>query len=448
MVKRIFLAFSACLLIFSVSVEDPVIGVFNGGEPYQFGEDDSPFNRQLVLKMASSTKLSGWLPGNGEVPGVKPDFIRKYQREIQDFQFHPPTGYYLLTPSPGVDLETFAERLRREGGIEAVSPNYTAHITTTIPNDPYFAYQYALQNTGQMYRENPPLEGSAGSDIRAVEAWDWTTGEADESGVVIAVLDTGVAGDHEDLQGKMVPGYNFIADNPDAYDDHGHGTLVASIAAANTDNGLGVAGVSWQALIMPVKCVYSTGYGSYTDIAAAIRFAVDNGARVINLSLGGRNPSFILEEACLYAYDKGALIIGSAGNQGGPVLYPAAYDDYCLAVAATDAHDQVPSWSNYGPQVDVAAPGVEVMGALFFPIAPQNLDRYGYSSGTSYAAPYVAGAAALLFAYKTFLTPAEAMELIKITADDVNGADLPGEDDFIGYGRINLQTLLSPYVLN
>jgi subtilisin family serine protease len=433
MAKRILLIVLAGLFVFNVSFEAPTEG------------DDLYQGRQLILKISAPAKLSERFPGGGEMADFHLGFVKRYGEEIQDIQFHPYTGYYVVATGEGVDLEDLKGRLLREASVEKVSFNYMAYIYETIPNDPDFKYQYALLNTGQLFRENPPLEGSAGSDIKAAEAWDWTTGEGD---VVIAVLDTGVAGGHEDLAGKMAAGYNFINDGPDAYDDHGHGTFVASIAAAQTDNGVGIAGVCWHARVMPIKCVRSSGAGSYLDIAAAIRFAADNGARVINLSLGGRSPSFILEEACRYAFEKGCVIVGSAGNQGGPVIYPAGYDEYCLAVAATDAHDQVPAWSNYGPQVDVAAPGDEVRGAWYSPFAPQYLDRYGYKSGTSFSAPFVAGAAALLWAYKPFLTNAEVMELIKITADDVNASVLPGVDERMGYGRINLHTLLAPYKLD
>jgi thermitase len=272
--------------------------------------------------------------------------------------------------------------------------------------------------------------------------WDRTTGS---DSVIIAVIDSGVAWDHEDLHSKIVPGYDFVNDDNDPYDDHGHGTFAASIAAAETNNGVGIAGVSWHARIMPIKVMDYDGYGSYLAIATGMRYAVDNGARVLNLSIGGRNPSFILEDASAYCFNNGAVIAAAAGNSGAAVLYPAAYDDYCLAVAATDANDERPGWSNYGPQVDVAAPGDFVWGANYMPGDPTNLNSYTWKSGTSFATPYVAGAAALVMAYKPSLTNSQIMALIKYTADDVNAPTHPGVDDFLGYGRINLQTLLGPY---
>jgi subtilisin family serine protease len=198
---------------------------------------------------------------------------------------------------------------------------------------------------------------------------------------------------------------------------------------------------------MPIKVMNSAGQGSYANIALGMRYAADQGAQVLNLSLGGPNPSFILEDACKYAYEKGCVIIVASGNNGGNVLYPAAYNNYCLAVAATDDKDTRVSFSNFGLEVDVAAPGVFVFGALFSPLDPETLNNYGWGNGTSFSCPYVAGAAALLLHYKPFLTNDEVMELIRVTADDVNSAIYPGVDGFLGYGRINLKTLLGPYVL-
>jgi subtilisin family serine protease len=127
---------------------------------------------------------------------------------------------------------------------------------------------------------------------------------------------------------------------------------VASIAAAETNNSIGMAGVCWQSMIMPIKCFDSLGDGSYLAIAGGIRFAADRGARIINMSFGGESDSFILEDACQYAFSKGCVLIAATGNDGGPVRYPAQYDDYCLAVGASNASDQLADFSNFGSQVD------------------------------------------------------------------------------------------------
>jgi len=454
MKRHILLTIIIGAVLFTSSAGSPFTGqepgLYNEGKPLQLAEKYAFAPDQLVVK------FSGEKPRKDLVPSEKRSFsrhysprleeilIHKYAAEIKDVKQDRFSDYYIVDTRSGCDIEALQEKLQQDPMIAEASPNYLA-VITAVPNDPSFAYQYALNNTGQVYLPQLGLSGTSGSDIKAVEGWDWTTGSEE---TIIAILDTGVESAHEDLKSKIVPGYNFVADNYNTKDDNGHGTFVASIAAAETDNDTGMAGVCWLAKIMPIKCVHSNGSASYLAIAAAIRYAADNGARVINLSLGGLYPSVILEDACKYAFDNGCVIVAAAGNQGAPVLYPAAYDDYCLAVAATDAEDKVQDWSNYGPQVDVAAPGSIVFGAFYSLDDPDNYKGYGWASGTSFATPYVSGAAALLMSYKPFLSPSLVMKLVKYTADDVNKNDFPGVDDYIGYGRINLKSLLAPYDLN
>jgi subtilisin family serine protease len=202
-------------------------------------------------------------------------------------------------------------------------------------------------------------------------------------------------------------------------------------------------------MLMPVKVLDHQGNGTYLAIAAGIKYAADQGAKVINLSLGGSADSYILKDACQYAFDKGCVLVAAAGDSGGSaVQFPAAYDALCLAVGASDANDTLALFSNRGPQIDVVAPGVSVFGASFNPARPTELRSYDWGNGTSLAAAHVSGAVALLTGYKPLLTNLQAMTLIRYTADDVNGGFKPGVDEEMGYGRINLQTLLSPYTLN
>ena len=371
--------------------------------------------------------------------------LNKYNEEIKTLRKHRIDDYYIADTVTDADIEALCGELRREPFVIDASPDYYAVLASTVPDDLFFLYQYGLHNIGQVYLPDTGTTGTAGSDIKAPEGWDWTVGS---DSVVIAIVDSGVAAGHEDLMYKIEAGYDFVNDDDDPSDDNGHGTFAASIAAADTNNGLGIAGVSWLSRIMPIKVMDKDGFGSYLAIAAGMRYAVDHGAKVLNLSIGGRSPSFILEEACAYCYNNGAVIAAASGNTGTAVLYPAAYDDYCLAVAATDANDQRQSWSNFGPQVDVAAPGHFVLGAFYSPDEPDNFSSYGWKSGTSFATPFVAGAAALVMAYKPFLTNTQIIALIKYTADDVNSGTFPGIDDYIGYGRINLRRLLGPYEPN
>ncbi len=455
--KKTGLVFVALFFIFGFDHTgslSPGPTLYNGGLPHVYpghGQNNCVAD-QVVVKLSLQEDRQLDVEGLGRnragdyrSPAAGNILLSRYRWEIKDITWDHHCGYLVVKTWPGCDLEVLKKRLLREPLVLDVSPNYIAAIAVQPPDDPFFDYQYALHNSGQVYLPELGLSGSSGSDIRALEGWDWTTGTGE---VVIAVLDTGVASDHEDLMNQLVPGYNFVHDSADTYDDHGHGTFVASVAAAQTNNGIGMAGVSWNAKIMPLKVADSEGIASYLAIAAAMRFAADNGARVINLSLGGINPSFILEEASKYAFDRGCLIVAASGNQGARVLYPAAYDDYCLAVGASDAHDQIAPWTNVGPEVDVVAPGVFVFGAVFLPASPEELNHYGWASGTSFATPYVSGVAALVLGYKPFLANDVVMRLIKFTADDVNQASHPGVDDYAGYGRINLSRLLGPYELD
>lgn len=454
MKKHILLTIIIGTLLVAASAGSPFTGqepgLYNEGKPLQLAGKFKFVPDQLVVKFSGENPAKHTAPYRKRSfplhysPRAEDILIHKYSNEIRDVKQDRHSDCYIVDTRAGCDIEALQKKLLLDPMIASASPNYLAAITAA-PNDPAFANQYALNNTGQVYLPQLGLSGSSGSDIDAVAGWDWTTGSEE---TIIAILDTGVESAHEDLKSKIIPGYNFVGDNYNTKDDNGHGTFVASIAAAETDNNTGMAGVCWQGKIMPVKCVDSSGAASYLAIASAMKFAADNGAAVINLSLGGTNPSFILEDACKYAFDKGCVIVASAGNQAAPVLYPAAYDDYVLAVAATDAEDQVQNWSNYGSQVDVAAPGSIVFGAFYSLDEPDNYHTYGWASGTSFSAPYVSGAAALLMSYKPSLTPSIAMKLIKYTADDVNQNDFPGVDDHIGYGRINLKSLLAPYDLN
>ena len=306
------------------------------------------------------------------------------QESTKDFlhQWH---GGRVIDAVPGIDVhvvqipeQKVREKLRaylREPCVEYAEPDYIAHAFFD-PNDPGFEKQWGF---GQ---------------IQAPQAWESTTGLA---GVKVAICDTGIDQNHEDLIGKILANKNFTSSRS-VDDKFGHGTHVAGIAAAVTNNGLGVAGVGFNSSLMNVKVLGDNGSGYYSWVAKGIAWAADNGAKVINLSLGGPAGSGTLQNAINYAWNKGCVVVAAAGNEGsGSPSYPAFYDN-CIAVAATDPSDRKASFSNHGFWVDVAAPGVDIYSTLpnhKNQIGPRN---YGTLSGTSMAAPLVAGVAALVWA--------------------------------------------------
>ena len=344
-----------------------------------------------------------------------------------------------------VSVDEVVQALRRNPDVEYAEPNYAARLAAS-PNDTFFKVQYALSNTGQTIGTSGPA-GTSGDDIQALEAWDETTGSAE---VTIAVIDTGVDLLHPDLKAKIKSaGRDFVNDDNDATDDNGHGTMVAGIAAADTNNRAGIAGVAWNCRILPVKVIDADGNGFYDRIVSGIRWAVDNGAMVINMSIGGEDTADILRDAVRYAHDKGVVVCAASGNEGTSVLYPAAYDAYVLAVAATDYNDTRPTWSNPGPQVDVAAPGVRIacpVPTWFWAAnggSPQD-EPYAFADGTSMASPHAAGLAALIAGLKPDLDADSVMDVIRYSSDDVNSRSKSGKDDDIGYGRINMTKALVP----
>ncbi len=305
---------------------------------------------------------------------------------------------------PGQE-EAMVDLLSKDPRVEYAELDHLV-LATLIPNDTSYSLQWGP------------------SKIQAPAAWDVTVGSSD---IIIAIVDTGVDLDHPDLNGKIVSGWDFANDDPIAQDDHGHGTHVAGIATAETNNSQGVAGISWQAQIMPVKVLDNEGEGSYSDVAEGILWACNHGAKIINLSLGGSAYSSTFEDAVNQAYGSGCLMVAAAGNgYGNGVDYPARFAAV-MAVAATDQNDIRAGFSDYGLEVEVAAPGVDIYSTLWN-------DKYGWKSGTSMAAPHVAGQAALVWSACPYLTHEEVRTVIQSTADDRGPA---GWDVYYGFGRIN-----------
>lgn len=310
---------------------------------------------------------------------------------------------------PNGDLEEQMKRIRNTSGVRYVETEQYVFATDVIPNDPAFNGQYALKS------------------IRAPQGWMYSTGEPS---IVIAVLDSGVQMNHPDLQSKLVGGYDFVDGDAIPQDGFGHGTHVAGIAAAATNNGTGMAGVSWGARIMPVRVLDNFGGGFMANVALGIHWAVNNGAHVINLSLGGINYSAVLESAVEYAYNNNVLLVGSAGNGGGNlVLYPAKFPQV-IAVGASNINNTPASFSNYGPELELAAPGDSIYSTL--------PGGYGFRTGTSMSAPHVSGLAAVLLGY---VSSADSVRsIMQATAKDIGPA---GWDDYAGAGLIQMDAALA-----
>jgi subtilisin family serine protease len=326
--------------------------------------------------------------------------------------------------APGSDIGRLIETYRQSPDVEYVEPDYLV-TAAALPNDPMFSEQWSLGNSGQ-------TGGTPNADIHAVEAWDIATGN---SGVVIAILDTGVDLSHPELMNKLVPGYDFVHDSPNPWDDHGHGTAVAGVAAAATNNGLGLSGVCWDCSIMPVKVLDSTAQGLLSQLVNGIVWAADHGARVMNLSLflseQGGSPA--LSDALNYADSMGVVLVSPRGNFGNSNFVYPAHHPLVLSVGGTNPQDQRAPFSSFGPDLDVVAPGEGILSTY-----PGQ--TYVSLSGTSVASPHVAGLAGLLISLNPALTPADVRTIIKHTADDQVGdpaEDVPGYDRFYGWGRIN-----------
>lgn len=284
-----------------------------------------------------------------------------------------------------------------EAFVEFAEPDYIAFAILT-PDDTDFEKQWGMLK------------------IQAPLAWDNTQGSPT---IKIAICDTGIDQNHEDHVGKIgaLDNKDFTGSGTD--DKFGHGTHVAGIAAAVTDNGKGVAGVGFNSSLMNVKVLGNDGSGNYSWIANGIRWAADHGAKVINLSLGGYFPSSTLKNAVNYAWGKGCVLVAAAGNDGIPwPLYPANYAN-CIAVAATDRNDAKAKFSNYGSGwVDIAAPGVDIYSTLPNHDNEIGILNYGSLSGTSMATPHVAGVAALVWATTKYGTSNSAVRSrIQNTAD-------------------------------
>ena len=357
------------------------------------------------------------------------------------YQFHLHQYYKLDFKNP-VDISNLINELKALPTIEDVEVNYIKKINIT-PNDPYYSSQWAHENNGQAVSNNGNNVGTPDCDTDTNQAWDITTGDDD---IIIAILDTGVS-EHEEFTGRLLEGYDFINNDNDPYDDNGHGTACAGIAAAEGNNATGISGVCWDCLILPIKIMTFDGYGDDVTIADGLQWSADNGAHVISMSLGGGGYVSYFNNAINYATSIGSIVFAASGNDnGGSISYPSGYDN-CLSVGALSPCNERKSpsscdgenfWgSNYGDGLNFLAPGVRIHTTS---------NSGGYTTtfnGTSSACPHAAGIAGLIFSADQTLSPESVKIIMEQSADDL-GAN--GYDIQTGHGRLNAFSALAMIV--
>jgi subtilisin family serine protease len=368
---------------------------------------------------------------NEQLFPVRPQLLQKNSRRADL------STIYEIRFAQAIDVQKLLSILRQQAGIVYAEPVYLRRLYYD-PNDPSRGNQAYLNN------------------IKAREAWDVTRGD---TSVVIAIVDTGVDWQHPDLAAniwrnyKEIPnngidddgngykddirgwdfgGANRLEDNSPREETPTHGTLVAGLASAVSDNGIGVAGVGFKCKIMPVKATNLEAPNSILYGFKGIAYAAENGADIINCSWGSSGYSQVEQEVIDYATSLGALVVAAAGNEGNNCPgYPAAYR-HVLAVAATTSNDRLATFSSFGYWVDLAAPGTSIYGTW------QPSTYTSFQQGTSFSSPLVAGVAALVKAQHPNWSPGAVAEKVRLACDNISSQN-PGFDRQLGYGRANAQ---------
>jgi hypothetical protein len=407
---------------------------------------------------------------------------------------HPGQRTFVLTPDSGLAPGVVVSQLEQLPWVEYAEVDRLVSLHDT-PNDPYYPRQWHLENAGQPYwsvvRADGPdndtlaeLNGVSGADVRFLTAYNHA---GEKTSIRVCIIDTGLDTDHEDLTDRLlltpgeipgngidddhngyiddVYGWDFSGDTQgtpsdvspdnDVSDPIGHGTHVGGTVAATVNNGLGIAGVADSARVFSAK-IFPNSFFSVG--AEAIYYAVVRGARVINMSWGGAYPSNALRDAVQYAHARGCVLVASTGNSGREeIFYPSGYPE-TIAIGATNASDYLASFSTYGGQVDVVAPGEDILSLRGFGTdmyadgGEPNIhiidETYYIASGTSMSAPHATGVVAALLSISPGLSNERIREILSTTSDDIpdpygDGANLPGYDKFTGWGRVNLTNAIA-----
>ncbi len=425
---------------------------------------------RLLVQFESAIKakpLSSLASNNPDFQRLNERYSVKSLSPIGDFTA---TGTVLIQFDSDIDIRSALTDYKRLKSTRVVEPDYIMTGSgqpgspPIIPDDTHFNRQYGLDNDGS-FSLSPSVSDA---DIDMPEAWEIETGSAN---IILAILDTGTKLDHPEFSGRIwtndaeslngldtdgnfytddVQGWDFVNNDNDPTDDYGHGTNIAGIACANGNNNVGYAGVDWHCQLMTCKVLDNNNSGFYSWMADALYYAVDQGADVINMSIGGSGFSTVLSNAIDYAYQNNVLVVASMMNFDNDTdYYPAAFSQ-TLAVGSTNADDSrsTPffwnpnSGSNYGAHIDVTAPGNFIYGLSH--LSDSNYDSYW--GGTSQSAPLVTGLCALLLAQDPSRSPEDLRAIIRNTTEDQVGPpseDLLGFDIYFGHGRINAHAALS-----
>lgn len=394
--------------------------------------------------------------------------------EVRPIGHYKKTHTFLLKFEENSDVNQLIKSYSNLDEVAYAEPNFIGYGAgqgmQVAPDDAYYYLQWNMKNDGSFdYFDD--MSSVAGADANMEPAWDIETGDPD---MIISVSDTGLRYTHEDIAARVwqnpeetqngadsdengyvddYMGWNWIDDNNNPADDHGHGTNVAGIIGAIANNGKGYAGGNWNSKIMVLKVLDSNNSGTYADMASSMYYAVDNGSKIMNMSISGSSQSQILYDAVEYMYDHGAMLVTCMHNGNTDVLqYPAKYSldfDNVISVGSTDADDSRSqpffwdpnSGSNYGTHINLVAPGNYIYG-----LGLSNNSSYNwYYGGTSQATPLVAAIASLIWAINPELTPGEIRDILQNTADDQVGnpaEDTPGFDIYYGWGRVNAHQAL------
>lgn len=366
-----------------------IAGVFGGASGTTYAAPDKPWKEgQILVKPKAGLSDSEFDKILKRNKGQKKEIIGNI-------------GVHVISV-PAQAEQAVIRALSKNPHVEFAELDMAVELSSTTPNDPRYGNQWHL----------PKIQAPM----------SWSASKADNT--VIAILDTGVDSAHSDLAGKMLPGWNAVDSSTNSSDVHGHGTAVAGTAAATTDNANGVAGVAWNAQILPVRITNSSdGWAYWSDIARGLNWAANQGADVANISYGVSNSSAVTN-AAQYMRSKGGLVVVAAGNDG---VDPGFKDNvHMISVSATTSSDAKASWSNFGEFIDVAAPGASI----------QTTTRgggYGSWNGTSFSSPVAAGVVALIKGANPTLTPDEVEQILKASADKIAGDIHP----YYGHGRVN-----------